>query len=206
MHSVQIGQKCLLKWSLRWIFTQALTMNEYRGFGKLSRKIMTDNSSASPLTYGVIFVDSFLFSTVKYSCYRKLLFKFCYTAVITWLLTITDFSVFLARSVLVIWGKKFQDSLVVKGFLCSTSWNRDYCLRTVSCNVFSIQWALIWVIDELCSVLQTRVITKTKQLIRKISWILWRSPLFQLLFLATRSTKESSLHWFELHFPLFKWK
>ena len=93
----------------------------------------------------------------------------------------------------------FLDSVVAKGFLCSTSQNRDCYLGTVSCNVFfSIKWALISVIVELCSAFQTRVITKTKQLFRKISWILWRSPLFQLLFLATRSTKESSFDWFKL--------
>ena len=34
--------------------------------------------------------------------------------------------------------------------------------------------------------------------------ILWRSPLFQLLFLATHSTKESSFDWFKLHSPLLK--
>ena len=74
----------------------------------------------------------------------------------------------------------------------------------ISCNVFSIKFAVIWVIAKLCIVCQTRIITKTKQLIRKISWILWRSPLFQLLFLATRLTKESSFDWFKSHSPLFK--
>ena len=93
---------------------------------------------------------------------------------------------------------------MAKGFLCSTSWNMDCHLGTVSWNVFSIKWALIWVIAKLCTVFQTGVITKTKQLIGKIQWILWRSLLFQLLFLATRSTKESSFDWFKLHSPLFK--
>ena len=37
-------------------------------------------------------------------------------------------------------------------------------LGTVTCNVFSIKWTLIWVITELCAVFQTGVITKTKQL------------------------------------------
>ena len=105
---------------------------------------------------------------------------------------------------LVTWGKKFQDNVVAKGYLCSTSQNRGCYLGAVSWNVLSIKWALIWVIAELCTVFQTRVITKAKQLIRKISWILWRSPLFQLLFLATRSTKESSFDLFKLHSPLFK--
>ena len=36
-------------------------------------------------------------------------------------------------------------------------------MGTVSWNAFSIKWALIWVIAELCTVFQTRVITKTKQ-------------------------------------------
>ena len=36
--------------------------------------------------------------------------------------------------------EKFQDSVVAKGFLCSTScFNRDCYLGTVSCNVFSIK-------------------------------------------------------------------
>ena len=33
---------------------------------------------------------------------------------------------------------------------------------------------------------------------------LWRSPLFQLLFLAYRLTKESPFDWFNLHSSLFE--
>ena len=46
-----------------------------------------------------------------------------------------------------------------------------------------------------------RIITKTKQLIKKISWIFWLSPWFQLLFLVTHLTKESLFGWFKSHSP-----
>ena len=55
------------------------------------------------------------------------------------------------------------------------------------------------VIRGVCTVFQTKVITKIIQLIWKISGILWRSPLFPLLFSVTHSTKESSFDWFKLH-------
>ena len=60
-----------------------------------------------------------------------------------------------------------------------------------SCNVFSIKFAVIWVIAELCTVCQTKVTTKTKQS-GIFQEFLWRSPLFQLFFLVTRLTKELS--------------
>ena len=113
----------------------------------------------------------------------------------------------IVQSLLTTWWferKNFQESVVTKVFLVKLSKVRTVTMKQLVCNVFSIKFAIIWVIAELCTVCQTRIITKTKQLIRKISWILWRSPLFQLLFLATRLTKEPSFDWFKSHSPLFE--
>ena len=84
-------------------------------------------------------------------------------------------------------GKKFQDSLVAKGFLVQPT------------KTGTVTWeqlvAMFFPLNELSleSLRHCFSITKTKQLIKKISRILWRSPLFKLLFLATRSTKHSPL-------------
>ena len=40
-------------------------------------------------------------------------------------------------------GKNFQDSVVAKGFLCSTISNKGCYPGTVSCNVFFIKFAVI---------------------------------------------------------------
>ena len=100
--------------------------------------------------------------------------------------------------------KNFQESVMAKCFFVKPSEARTVSLEQLAAMFFSIKLAVIWVIAQLCTVCETRVITKTKQLVRKISWILWRSPLFQLLFLATRLTKESSFDWFKSHYSLFK--
>ena len=102
---------------------------------------------------------------------------------------------------LVISGKKFSREFSSQSVSLLNHLKQGCYHGTVSCNVSSIECALI---AKLCTVCQTRFITKTKQLIRRISWILWRSPLFQLLFLATHLTKESSFDWFKSHSPLFK--
>ena len=54
----------------------------------------------------------------------------------------------------------------------------------------------------MCTVFQTKVIARTKQFIMTIWWVLWRPPLFLVLFLATRLTKESKFDWFKLSSPL----
>ena len=69
-------------------------VNKFWRFGKLSCKIMTDNSSASPsLLFGMIFVNWF----------SSVMENFCsnlhYAAAITWLLTLINFSAFLGRQI-----------------------------------------------------------------------------------------------------------
>ena len=109
------------------------------------------------------------------------------------------------NSFLVVWGKKFSGERSGKVFLVKLSKVRTVTLeQLVAMSSPLNKCAVIWVIAELCTVCQNRVITKTKQLIRKVSWILWRWPLFQLLFLATRLTKQPSFDWLKSHSPLFE--
>ena len=102
----------------------------------------------------------------------------------------------LCISNLVIWGKKFSRERNGQSVSLLNHLKQRLPPGNSQLHVISIKFAVIWVISELCTVCQTRIITKTKQLIRKISWILWRSPLFQLLFLATRLTKDPFFVWF----------
>ena len=73
---------------------------------------------------------------------------------------------------------------------------------------FFIQFAVIWTIAELCPVDQTEVIMvmvimKTKQLIWKMSWILWQSPLFYYCSWPLVQKRELTVDWFKSQFSLF---
>ena len=93
-------------------------------------------------------------------------------------------------SCLVIWRKNLpKQFFVVKLTEVRTSFR-----GTASCSVFSSKLAVTLVSTELCTVFETEILIRTKQLIRKI----------QLLFLATRSTKESTFDWFKSQPPLLQ--
>ena len=99
-------------------------------------------------------------------------------------------------------GKNLQNNVVVELFFVKPTERRSVIAKQlVAMFLQQIGWNLSYWRTVYCFSDQSN--NKTKQLIRKILEMMWRSPLFLLLFLTTRSTKESTFDWFKSHSSLF---